>query len=91
MGVCQRPHQAPRLVRDVEVGAHLEAVERLEDESQQAEDEHGGPSEPEMPPGQTVGRDVTHVAHSSDDPRTIRGIVCAAFVPAPVVAHRDFP
>ena len=69
VGVCQRPHHAPRLVRDVEVGAHLEAVERLENESQQAEDENGRPSEPEMPPGQILG-EVTSVAHGSIDPRT---------------------
>src|SRR6185369_9550714 len=50
--MTETPHQAPRLVADVEVIALLEGVQRLQGDAEHGEAGQGIPAKPQMSPDQ---------------------------------------
>ena len=46
--VRERPHESSRFVRDVEVRAHLEAVQRFDDQPERGKDEQRPPAKPQV-------------------------------------------
>ena len=49
VGVGERQHQPPGLVRDIQIHPHLEAVHKLEREAKCEEHEQRPPAEPYVP------------------------------------------